>query len=290
MSACLSMGLIVAATLSGIADGEVELVTEGYKFTEGPVYLPDGTLLFTDIPANRIYNGEGEVVYEPTGNANGLTLDLEGRLLRAEHSGRRVARLNADGEFETIVDSYEGNKLHSPNDLCVRSDATIFFTDPPYGGNDPEMEIFGVYAISPEGELKRLVDDFVKPNGIALSPDEKILYVADTDESKLRAFDVAEDGTLSNDRLLHEPPRPDGIKVDVEGNIYITCQDGIRVVAPDGELIETIEFPQQPSNCCFGGPDDKTLFAAARTGVYKVKVTIEGIRPTPKEMAGSGSK
>jgi len=278
MGAWLILGMTALAAAGGFTEGEIETVAEGFKFTEGPLDT-GGVLYFTDIPADRIYNEKKDVIREPTGQANGLTLDGDGRLIAAEHKGRRVSATNSDGTVVTLADSFEGKKFHSPNDVIVRSDGWIFFTDPNYGGNEAEMEIFGVYALSPEGVVTRLVDDGVKPNGLALSPDEKILYVADTDRSDLRAFDLAAEGTVSNERKVCELPRPDGIKVDVDGNIWTTCKDGVRVISPAGELLETIVFPQQPSNCTFGGEDGKTLFVTARTGVYKVRTTVEGIRP-----------
>ncbi|MBI1319698.1 MAG: SMP-30/gluconolactonase/LRE family protein [Candidatus Hydrogenedens sp.] len=286
MNALLILGMAaLAATSAPFTEGEIETVVENRKFTEGPLYLPDGTLLFSDIPADQIYNDKDEVFREPSGQSNGLTLDGRGRLLAAEHKGRRVSITEADGTVKSLADSYDGKRLHSPNDVIVRSDGRVFFTDPPYGGNEPEMDVFGMYAVSPEGAVTRLVDDAVKPNGLALSPDEKTLYLADTDLSNIRAFDLAADGTVSNGRQLCEAPRPDGIKVDTEGNIWATCKDGVRVISPAGDLLETIEFPQQPSNCAFGGKDGKTLYVTARTGVYKVRVKVEGIRPQPAQAA-----
>lgn len=267
--------IVLAATL---CDGPIEKVADGFKFTEGPIWVGD-QLLFSDIPANRIYTDKKEVFRDPSGKSNGLTLDGEGRLIAAEHDNRRVSRTERDGSITVLASKWDGKKMHSPNDVIVRSDGTIFFTDPPYGGNEAELDFQAVYAISPEGKVSKLIDDCNKPNGLALSPDEKILYVADTADKNIRAFDVAKDGTLSNEKYLCDIPYPDGIKVDVEGRIWATAADGVRVIAPDGSLVETIEFPEKPANCCFGDKDGKTLYVTARTGVYKVRTKVEGIRP-----------
>ena len=270
-----ALALCLGATL---CDGPIETVAEGFKFTEGPVWVDDH-LIFSDIPANRIYTEDKEVFREPSNQSNGLTLDAEGRLIAAEHKARRISRTEKDGTITTLADNWEGKKLHSPNDVIVRSDGTIYFTDPPYGGNPKELDFQAVYSISPDGKLNKLVDDFIKPNGLALSPDESILYVADTEGKHIRAFDVAKDGSVSKGRVHCELPGPDGIKVDVEGRIWATASDGVRVINTDGTLLETIEFPRNPANCCFGGKDGKTLYVTARQVLYKVRTKVEGIRP-----------
>ncbi len=269
----------------GLTVGEVELVAGGFVFTEGPVWLPEGVLLFSDIPAGKIYRADKTVFREPSGQSNGLTLDTQGRLLAAEHQTRRVTRTEKDGTVTVLAERFEGKRLNSPNDLVVRSDGTVFFTDPPYGLprglQDPaaELAFSGVYAIAPDGTLKALVKDFNRPNGLAFSPGEEILYVADTAEGHLRAFDVAGDGALSASRVLCELPGPDGMKVDTQGNVWSTAGDGVRVIAPDGALLATVKFPAQPANCAFGGEDAKTLYATARQAVYKVRLSIPGIKP-----------
>lgn len=279
----MSMFLVSALVASAqpLVVGPVEVVAEGFQFTEGPVWLPAGEILFSDIPADTIYNGDKTVFRKPSGKSNGLTLDPQGRLIVCEHWNRRIARTEKDASITVLADNYQGKKLNSPNDLVVRADGTVFFTDPPYGLEDREAELpfAGVYAIAPDGKLKLLVDDFDRPNGLAFSPDEKTLYVADTSVSQVRAFDVAPDGSLSNDRVFCAVERPDGMRVDVRGYVWITAKDGVRVYNPKGEHMGTIEFPQQPSNCAFGDPDSKTLYVTARTGVYKVRCAVAGIRP-----------
>jgi gluconolactonase len=281
---------LIAATLIALAmpaaftEGEIVKIAEKHVFTEGPVYLPkEGYILFSDIPRHHIYREDGTVYREDSGYANGLTLDLQGRLIAAEHKGRRVSRTEDDGSVVSLTDKFEGKAYNSPNDVIVRSDGTIYFTDPPYGGNEPELGFNGVFKIAPDGTVTLIARDFLKPNGLALSPDEKVLYIADTEGAHIRAFDVAEDGNISNGRVLAECPGPDGIKVDTQGNIWATAKDGVRVISPKGELLETIVFPEQPANCAFGGEDGKTLYVTARTGVYKVKTTVAGIYAKAKE-------
>lgn len=282
------MQLILAVALTLLAAGPnpftagpVESIAADHQFTEGPVWLPEGKLLYSDIPADRIYaiqNGAKSVFREPSGRSNGLTLDRENRLLAAEHQNRRVSRTEKDGTITVLAETYEGKRLNSPNDLVVRRDGTIFFSDPPYGGHPSELGFNGVYAILPDGKLKLLVDDFYRPNGLTLSPDEKVLYIADSEKDFIRAYDVAPDASLSNPRELCQCPGPDGIKTDTEGNIWATAADGVRIIAPDGSLRHTIPFPEQPANCAFG-EDGQTLFVTARKGVYKVRTTLQGILP-----------
>jgi gluconolactonase len=262
--------------------GEVETVAEGFEFTEGPVWFPPEGLIFSDINADTIYRADKSAFRKPSGKSNGLTTDAQGRLIACEHWNRRVTRTDADGRVVVIADSFRGKKLNSPNDVIVRSDGTVFFTDPPYGleGRGSDLGFSGVYAVSPASEITLLLDDFVKPNGLALSPDERTLYIADTAEFHVRTFDLAADGSVSNGRVYFEVKHPDGIKVDVEGNVWCAAGDGIRVYDTLGNLAATVAFPQMPANCAFGDPDMKTLYVTARTAVYKVRSTVSGIHPT----------
>jgi len=286
-----------ALVLGGLHDpASVTQLATGYKFTEGPVWRADGTLLFSDIPANRIYTGTGEVFREPSGNSNGLTLDREGRLIAAEHSNRRVSRTEEDGAITVLADNFEGKKFNSPNDVIVRSDGMIFFTDPPYGleggMQNSELGFVGLYALDPETKKVTLLSkDFKKPNGLCLSPDEKTLYVADTEgdhvpsdvTGDIMAFARNEEGTYGGGTLFCQLPYPDGIKSDVQGNIWATCTDGVNVYSPDGTLLETVLVPEGPANCTFGGPDGKTLYITARTSVYTAKTNVEGIYPAKRK-------
>ncbi|MFO8008819.1 MAG: SMP-30/gluconolactonase/LRE family protein [Candidatus Brocadiia bacterium] len=284
----LSAAAMAAAPPKGVSVSELQLVVGDLRFTEGPVWHPDGYLIFSDIPADTIYSvrdGETVVYRRPSGNSNGLAFDLEGRLLACEHGNRRVSRTLESGEVVALATHYEGKKLNSPNDLAVRSDGSIYFTDPPYGlgrGVEPELDFQGIFRIGADGELTLLAKGFVKPNGIAFSPDEKVLYVADTERQLVAAFEVLEDGTLGEQKefaRLQTPNRwsgPDGMKVDVAGNLYVTSPGGVHVFDPDGELIELIATPKNPTNCAFGGPDGRTLFVTAQDSVYRVQVKNAG--------------
>lgn len=283
----MCMVLIALAQVSeGPAQGPIETVTEGLVFTEGPVWVPGSGLLFSDIPADTIYHADKRVFRKPSNNSNGLDLDLEGRLLTAEHQARRISRTGKDGTITVVADRFEGKRFNSPNDLTVRSDGTIFFTDPPYGlegglgGPNDDLGFAGVFAVKPDGKVLVLAKDFKKPNGIACSPDEKTLYVADTEGEHIRAFDLAQDGSASNGRVFFELPSPDGLKVDTEGRVWATGGDSVWVIGADGKLIQKIDFPQKPANCAFGGEGGHTLFVTARTAVYKIQTTATGrIRP-----------
>jgi gluconolactonase len=262
----------------------------GFQFTEGPVWHPDGYLLFSDIPADTIlkYTPEGAVdtYLHPSRNSNGLTFDRRGRLIACEHTGRRVSRQTPDGQMGTVASQWDGKRLNSPNDLVVHSSGRIFFTDPPYGIKPEQAEIGfnGVYRIDDDNSVTLLESDFGRPNGLAFSPDETVLYVDDTERRNIRAFDVGEDFSLSNDHVfidmdVEETGSPDGMKVDTEGNLYVTGAGGVWVVTPDGTHLGTISFPEQPANLAFGGDDYQTLFATARTSLYSVFISVSGMKP-----------
>jgi gluconolactonase len=287
----MAIVLVCAAAVAlgaapGLDVGPVEKVTGGFQFTEGPMWHPDGYLVFSDIPADTIYrlkDGEKEVYRRPSGNSNGLAFDEEGRLLACEHGTRTVSRTLEDDTVIALASEYGGKRLNSPNDLVVRSDGSIYFTDPPYGVDeeDRELDFQGVYRISPVGEPQLLLKDFERPNGLAFSPDQRVLYIADTAKHHVRAFDVQLDGSLTNDRTFvqfEEPDqlRPDGMKVDVEGNLYVAGFEGVEVFAPDGEHRGTIVLPERPANLAFGDADGRTLYVTARTSVYKVRVAHPG--------------
>ena len=272
-----------------VLPGEPRLLAGGFRFTEGPVWHPDGYLLFSDIPADTIYRlvpeGAAEPHVRPSRQSNGLTFDRQGRLLACEHAGRQVSRQAHGGAMETVVDSYDGKRLNSPNDLVVHSSGAIYFTDPPYGIDpDPGEQGFnGVYRVDPQGVLSLLIADFDRPNGLAFSPDESTLYVDDTRRRHVRAFDVGPDGSLSNDRVfvdmdVEAPGNPDGMKVDVEGNVYVTGGGGLWVVEPSGRRVGIVAFPELPANVAFGGPDNRTIYVTARTSVYRVQGRVAGIK------------
>ncbi|MDE0503888.1 MAG: SMP-30/gluconolactonase/LRE family protein [Candidatus Poribacteria bacterium] len=277
-------------TISDIIDGESELVATGFEFTEGPIWHPDGYLFLSDIPAHRIFkltlDGTSEVFRDPSGGANGLTFDRQGRLIACEYHSRRVSRTESDGSISVLADSYSGKRLNSPNDVVVKSDGSIYFTDPFYGfpaDQERELDFQGVYRIATDGAVTLLVDDFGVPNGLAFSPDESILYIDDSRHQHVRAFDVLSDGSLANGRILIDMRADargaaDGMKVDVAGNLYVTGAGGTWVISRSGEHLGTIVTPELPENCAFGGPDHKTLFIAARTSIYSIRLKIAGVQ------------
>ena len=272
---------------------KVERLGTGFQFTEGPVWnVKGGYLLFSDIPANRIKkwtpkDGISDFRF-PSGKSNGLTFDRRGRLIACEHANRRVSRTEEDGTIVTIASHYKGKKLNSPNDVVVKADGSVYFTDPPYGLNpifgtfeEQELTFYGVYRVSPNGDnLSLLIDDSV-PNGLAFSPDESLLYVADTEMNHIRVFNVNDNGKTTNGRIFAEisgePLAPDGMKVDSEGNVYVTGKGGIWVLNLEGRRLGIITVPELPANLCWGDREWKTLYITARTSIYRVHLNIAGI-------------
>jgi len=263
----------------------VEKLAADFKFTEGPVWCAaSNELLFSDIPANRIVSfkaGKCATFRTPSNNSNGLTLDKQGRLIACEHGARRVTRTELDGRFSILAQRYGGKRLNSPNDVVVKSDGAIYFTDPPYGVKPEarELDFQGVYRIAPDGQrLIVLVKDFLKPNGLAFTPDEKILYINDTERGHIRAFDVASDGTLAHSRVFAPAPGADGMKVDTAGNVFCACKTGVIVFDREGKYLGTFVAPEQPANCAFGDADWKSLYMTCRTGLYRVRLTVPGVK------------
>ena len=262
---------------------------------EGPLWWKEGGyLLFSDIHNNRRMKhtpgGSTVIDREPTNRANGLTRDLQGRLVSAEHDSRRVARLEADGSVTVIASSFQGRRLNRPNDVVVKSDGSIYFTDP--GAPEPNLDLdyAGVYRVSPDlGDLTLLVKDFVTPNGLAFSPDENILYINDSRRGHIRAFDMQPNGTLAiaSDRVFADlrgerSGVPDGMKVDVEGNIYCTGSEGCWVFDSSGKHLGIIKLPEIPANCAWGGPDNRTMFFTARHSIFTMRMKIPGT-PIPQQ-------
>jgi gluconolactonase len=277
----------------------VEKLHGGMLWAEGPVWFADGQyLLWSDIPNNVILQyaeGLGVRVWRhPSNNTNGHTRDREGRLISCEHGGRRVSRTEHDGSYTVLVDRYKGKRLNSPNDVVVKSDGTIWFTDPPYGimsdyeGKKSKSDIGAnyVYRLDPaSGALTVVADDFDKPNGIAFSPDEKTLYVADTGGSHdpdgahhIRAFDVIGGKRLANGRVFAEidPGLADGFRLDTDGNVWTSAGDGVHVYSRKGDLLGKILVPEVVSNVCFGGPKRNRLFITATSSLYAVYVGAAG--------------
>ncbi len=282
VATALALGAALGET--AMTAGPPEQAATGFKFTEGPVWLGNDGLIFSDIPGDTIYRLDKSPFRRPSNCSNGLTLDREGRLVACETTTRRVTRAEKDGAITVIADSFEGHKFNGPNDVVVRSDGTVFFSDPPYGLpkrlKDPaaELDFAGVFAVKPGEAPRALGRDFETPNGLAFSPDEKTLYVSDTERRHIRAFDVAADGTLSNSREFYTLPVPDGMKVDPAGNVWCSAEDGAHVIGPDGKRLELIDIPRA-SNCAFGDADAKALYVAAGPSIFKVRLNNPGILP-----------
>src|SRR5665213_1357757 len=252
----------------------------GIQFGEGTVWVPrdGGYLVFSDIPGNEIKKWtekDGLTTYrKPSRNANGNTLDRQGRLLTCEHTGRCVSIEELDGTVRPLVTEYNGKKLNSPNDIVVKSDGGVWFTDPPYGISRAQKEQAGnyVFHFDPKNNsLKTVVTDSDMPNGLCFSPDESLLYVYDSGApSNIRVFKVSANNELSSPRVLCavHPGVPDGIRCDMDGRIWCAAGDGVQIFLPDGKMAGKILVPETPANLCFGGKDGRTLFIAARTSLY----------------------
>ena len=279
--------------LAGIIESEVpEQLASGFEFTEGPLWYSAGYWIFVDIRTSRIYKlepgGEPEVIRENSDQSNGMTFDMQGRLLICEMESRQLNRWEDDGSFTVVADRWNGKRLNRPNDVVCASDGSIYFTDPGLRMEPHEKEqLFnGVYRVAPDGTLNPIITDFEFPNGLALSPDERTLYVANSrPDMFIKAYDVQPTGSVTNGRIFADLKLeglegvPDGFKVDVEGRVYSTGPGGCWVFSPAGEHLGTIELPEIPANCAFGGPDYKTLFFTARTGIYSVRTTTAGVKP-----------
>lgn len=287
---------------------QIEKLAGGFGFTEGPVWLRDGSVLFSDIPNNAIHkwtpDGNVTLFRKPSGydgtdapagafiGSNGLTLDKQGRLIICEHGNGRVTRLEKDGQLTVLAARYAGKRLNSPNDAVYKSDGALYFTDPPYGfikeDDDPkkELKFNGIYRLA-GGKLQLLSTELTRPNGLGFSPDEKYLYVANSDPARKiwMRFEVRADGTIAGGKVFFdvtartEDGLPDGLKLDQKGNLYGAGPGGVWIISPAGRHLGTIQPPETPANCAWGDADGKTLYITARTGLYRIKLLIPGIRP-----------
>jgi gluconolactonase len=302
------------------ADATVEKVGDGFKFLEGPIWVHakgQDYLLFSDIPANVIrkwdpkdgfsvfldksgftgtdasdVGGQSNNGFEMVNliGSNGITIDRQGRIVYCAHGDRQVVRLEKNGKRTVLASRYEGKRLNSPNDLVFKSDGSLYFTDPPSGLRDgdknpkKELPFNGVYRLS-KGKLTLLAKDFVRPNGIAFSPDEKYLYVNDTARKIIERYEVQPDGGVANGKIITDmnsdpaPGAPDGMKVDQKGNIYCTGPQGFWIMSPDGKHLATVKTKELPANLNWGDTDAKTLYLTARTGLYRIHLNIAGVRP-----------
>lgn len=263
----------------------IEKPGTGFAFTEGPAVASDGKVYFTDQPNDRIYvwdENEGISLWlEGTRRSNGMYFNAKGQLVTCADLYNQLGYFDENKEFHLIHEGYNGKLLNAPNDLWIAPNGGIYFTDPYYHrkwwkeGRNQEQEVKGVYYLSPEGEITRVIDDFVQPNGLVGTPDGKILYVADINDKKIWKYDIQPDGSLAG-KTFFAPHGSDGMTIDNKGNVYLTMGK-VWVYSPGGELVQEIEFPESPANICFGGKKRNTLFVTARTSVYTLKMKVKGV-------------
>ena len=304
-STILAMTLALAAPTSYAGEpkslvepgAKVKKLADGMKFTEGPVWLPTQKMLvFSDIPNSKLMQwkeGEGLSVYRKSEQANGNILDLEGRLITCQHAARNLVRTEKDGSIKVLADKFDGKRFNSPNDVAVRSDGTLWFTDPPWGlTGAAEIPGHYVFKLDPKtGKVEAVVKDLAMPNGIVFSPDESRIYIADTGGHKshpdpafhklpvgIHCYEVSKEGALGK-KLFAIKQGSDGLKFDVKGNLYTTDGNYVKVYDAEGKLWEKIAVPEGPANICFGGDDYKTLFITARSSLYSVRLVNAGAKP-----------
>jgi gluconolactonase len=269
----------------------IDRIAVGLRFSEAPVWSPEGKLLFADVPENTIWQwrpGEKPAILEKESNgAGGLAYDVQGRLYVCEWHGRRVVRIDKKGHREVLADKFEGKRLNSPNDLAIRKDGHVWFTDPAFGAasDTRELDFYGIFHLSPKGELEVAAKWRTRPNGIALTSNGRTLYVVNSDERKLYAFDVDGKGSVSNQRVLLSDLEgvPNGIRLDEKGNLYIAARH-LLIYTAAGKLIRRVELPDPPSNVAFGEADLESLFVTSRSMVYRIRVPVKGVLlypPTP---------
>ncbi len=243
----------------------------------------EGFLLFSDVPTDRIVQmvpGEKPAIFrDDTHGANGNTFDVQGRLYTCESKTRRVIRTDKKGKVEVLAEKWQGKRLNAPNDIAVRKDGQIYFTDPAFGNQSDarELDFYGVYHITPKGQMSLIAKPAGRPNGIAFAPNGRVLYVANSDEHNIRAYDVDRNGETSNERVVISgiDGVPDGMKTDEKGNLYVTAK-GVAIYDPAGKPLHTIQLSETPANCAFGDADFETLYITARTSLYRVRMNVKG--------------
>ena len=279
------MPICLAALGQDFSQIAIEKVGGGYRYLEGPVWAKEGYLLFSDSPSGRIIRltpgeGGGPSTFRPrVGGPMGNTFDAQGRFYSCESKARRVTRTDKRGAIETIADKWEGKRLNGPNDVVVRKDGHIYFTDPAFGAaNDSrELDFYGVYHLPPKGPMEVIAKPKGRPNGIAISPNGKSLYVANSDERNIRAYDIDKNGAASGERVFVKDIDgvPDGIRFDEKGNLYVACK-GVAIYSPDAKLLYFMETSEPASNMAFGDGDMQGLYITARTSLYHVRLTVRG--------------
>jgi sugar lactone lactonase YvrE len=264
----------------------IERVATGFRFTEGPAWSREGFLVFSDVPNNKIMKyvpgSRPEVFRENSNGASGNCYDSQGRLYSCESHARRVVRMDKKGEVHVLADKWEGKRLNAPNDIAARKDGHVYFTDPAFGyqSDTRELDFYGVYHITPKGELRLVARPKGRPNGIALSAGGHILYVANSDEHNVRAYDVDRSGETSNERVVvsRVDGVPGGLRVDEKGNLYLAA-NGVAVYDAHGKLLQTLAIAEAPANCAFGDADFETLYITARTSLYRARRQVKGALP-----------
>jgi len=276
-------GFAIALCGQDFTELRVERMIHGVTFAEGPVWSREGFLIFSDIPNNKIFQykpGEKPEPFRTASNgASGNTYDVQGRLYTCESHSRRVTRTDKKGKVEVLAERFQGKRLNAPNDIVVRKDGQIYFTDPAFGNQQDsrELDFYGVYHLSHRGELEVIAKPKGRPNGIAISPNGKLLYVTNSDERNIRTYDLASSGAASNEHVLVSNIEgvPDGIRVDEKGNLYVAAAK-LEVYTPEGKPLGSIALQETPSNCAFGDADFGSLFITARASLYRVRLNVKG--------------
>ena len=281
----IGLGVMLTAFVAGQKFDEIQIekVAGGEVFTEGPVWSRDGYLLWSDVPNNRIHKwvpGQKITVFrERSGAASGNALDTKGNLYTCETRARRVTRTDKRGLVEVLADKWEGKRLNAPNDIVVRHDGNVYFTDPAFGNQTDtrELDFYGIYRLPPKGAIELVAKPKGRPDGVAISPNGKILYVSNADDRAVYAYDLDGKGAASNERKLISGTvgAPGGICVDEKGRLYVAAE-GLAIYSPEGKLVHTIEMSETPRNCAFGDADFQTLFITALTSVYRVRLDVKG--------------
>ncbi|HYK17457.1 MAG TPA: SMP-30/gluconolactonase/LRE family protein [Bryobacteraceae bacterium] len=279
--------LILLIACSGLSQSfenvTVDRIATGFVFAEGPVWSRDGFLVFSDVPENKLLElklGQKPALLRANSNgAMGNAFDSQGRLYTCETHARHITRTDKKGRVDVFAERYEGKRFNAPNDIVVRKDGQVYFTDPAFGNQEDtrELDFFGVYHVSPRGEVELIAKPKGRPNGITLSPNGRLLYVANSDERNIRAYDLDSKGAASNERVLVSGIEgiPDGLRADEKGNLYVAAKR-IEVFSPDGKSLGSISLAETPSNLAFGDEDFQSLFVTARTSVYRIRLDVKG--------------